>query len=394
MRIFFYLMPAGPYTRPAYQFQLIYLAQGLRARGIPFGANIDYWQQPGGTTLFQQDTPIQPESCDVMVISSLWHDYGLAFPAVFNQPSHPALRVLIDTSDLLFTVTHQPQARHFDLILKQRNTRMHYPSHARTSWAFGLAEEVVTYLQQVPAYQERQPVILANYRHRHIFREMADQQLIPGLGPSLVPDRTQEKLDEPMAAPDRQGPHERLLLLQQQSGGRHQFAYLDRLKAARACSTFGGGLVPQAFFLQSPQRYKLATYLYDGMDQSRIRNLLKRLGLVRRHTYANYQWDSWRLWESLAAGCLTFHVDFERYGIDLPVMPVNWTHYIGVDFQHIDRDLERFHALGVEGQAQIAAAGRTWALQHYAPPAVADRFLAIISQHTHEKSAGWAAQST
>lgn len=33
------------------------------------------------------------------------------------------------------------------------------------------------------------------------------------------------------------------------------------------------------------------------------------------------RWDSFRLWEPFAVGCLTVHLDFDNYGLALPVNP-------------------------------------------------------------------------
>ena len=89
------------------------------------------------------------------------------------------------------------------------------------------------------------------------------------------------------------------------------------------------------------------------------------------------QWDSFRFWETLAAGSVTFHLDLERYGVTLPVMPQNWVHYIGVDLEKPEVTMDRLRS--DPGQlATIAANGRAWALQHYAPRATATRFLSLL----------------
>jgi len=89
------------------------------------------------------------------------------------------------------------------------------------------------------------------------------------------------------------------------------------------------------------------------------------------------QWDSWRLWESLAAGCVTFHVDFEKYGLYPPVMPENWRHYVGIDLNKIQEAVERIAA---EPQLleNISLQARRWAIEHYSPVPTALRFLATV----------------
>ncbi len=90
------------------------------------------------------------------------------------------------------------------------------------------------------------------------------------------------------------------------------------------------------------------------------------------------QFDSWRFWESLAAGCLTFHFDFEKYGMTLPVMPENRVHYIGVDLNNIDETIG-FIEQNPDRLAEIAANGRKWALEHYSPRPTAQRFLDAVA---------------
>lgn len=93
------------------------------------------------------------------------------------------------------------------------------------------------------------------------------------------------------------------------------------------------------------------------------------------------QWDSWRFWESLAAGCATFHLDFEKYGLTLPVMPENWRHYIGVDLDNISDTVDRIaDEPGII--ERVATEGRQWALKHYRPVATAIRFLETVGMAT------------
>jgi hypothetical protein len=88
------------------------------------------------------------------------------------------------------------------------------------------------------------------------------------------------------------------------------------------------------------------------------------------------QFDSWRFWESLASGCLTIHAYFDKYCILLPVMPINGTHYFGVDFTNLERTRQRF--LDINSHKTIANSGREWVLKNYSPEAVATRLLDLI----------------
>jgi hypothetical protein len=70
-------------------------------------------------------------------------------------------------------------------------------------------------------------------------------------------------------------------------------------------------------------------------------------------------------------------LDLEHYGVEIPVMPTNWVHYIGVDFNRVDKIIER---LSDEPDAlkRIGKAGRLWALENYSQKAMAERFLQSI----------------
>jgi hypothetical protein len=86
------------------------------------------------------------------------------------------------------------------------------------------------------------------------------------------------------------------------------------------------------------------------------------------------QWDSWRFWESLAAGCAVFNIDLDRYGALLPVMPEKDRHYFGVN---LDRPGDLIDRIAGEPGAleRVAAEGRRWAVANYSPAAMARRFL-------------------
>ena len=86
------------------------------------------------------------------------------------------------------------------------------------------------------------------------------------------------------------------------------------------------------------------------------------------------RWDSYRFWESLLCRCLTFHLDFEKYGFVLPVMPKNWVHYVGFNLENLSEDVNRLLDQ-FEELPSIAENGQRWALENYSPVPTAYRFL-------------------
>ena len=54
--------------------------------------------------------------------------------------------------------------------------------------------------------------------------------------------------------------------------------------------------------------------------------------------------DSFRFWEALAAGCAAINIDLAYYGVEMPAMPVNGLHYLGVDFRRVDEFVDQFQS--------------------------------------------------
>ena len=108
-----------------------------------------------------------------------------------------------------------------------------------------------------------------------------------------------------------------------------------------------------------------------------MRTLFTGLGRVDPRPPRSIQWDSWRFWEGLAAGCLVFNIDLPYYGVQLPVMPEPFVHYVPVRINNAREVVA--HLAQTPGLAeQIAARGRAWALEHYSPAALAKRFLDLL----------------
>ena len=92
------------------------------------------------------------------------------------------------------------------------------------------------------------------------------------------------------------------------------------------------------------------------------------------------RWDSWRLWESFAAGCVTVHLDFEKYGFALPHLPEPWVHYAPLDLDNIAGSVEQLMDRRNDWES-IAEQGRAWAIGHYAPKPSAIDVLSIMLDH-------------
>ncbi|MFH1996549.1 MAG: glycosyltransferase family 1 protein [Candidatus Omnitrophota bacterium] len=354
-RIYFYCCPPRSLTWTAYQHVPICIAEGLKTIGVEFFSNINYWQTVPGQEayLFRHDPGVTPDDCTVVVLNNYWLDYGNVFPKDLLHSGRKYRTVYLDTADGIRTRSWDPLFRKFDFIFKlSMNTGCYYPSNVHP-WAFGLSNRIVKELQDPAPFSKRKKCIMVNYRVRHYFRSIADRVFIDQIQSILPIDRNIDLCD---AAPD--DPYHYLYWKQ---SGRHYPNYYGRLKQTAACACFGGYPVPPRPRDQSAPK----------MPWHSVMNLLDR----RQRRIV--QWDSWRFWESLSAGCAAFHFDFDKYGFLLPVMPENRKHYFGIDLDAVD-DAIRILRSNIGILEKISEEGRRWAIEHYSPEPTARRFLKTI----------------
>jgi hypothetical protein len=216
----------------------------------------------------------------------------------------------------------------------------------RIPWAFGLSSNMIkSSSSNITRIDSREKTIVYNFRPStsQSVRECLDLILVPQLEKYF-------SLDSKII-----------------NQGRWSEDNFERLKKSFGCLAYGGAFTQN--LIENP--------FFADMEQ--LANLYKEISFLKRTIIG--RWDSWRFWESLAAGCLTFHLDFEKYGFNLPIMPTNWEHYIGLNLEDIKGDIERLMDER-DRLPEIAISGRTWALEHYSPVAVAKRFLSFLEEYT------------
>ena len=207
--------------------------------------------------------------------------------------------------------------------------------------AFGLSNGLIAATEQRPAFHARKKGALRNFRAtlNQSLRALLDISYVPALARHMP-------VDHSILAP---GP------------------YLDAMLNTAVCLAYGGDFyapIKDNAWFQKNDPAMAALHDFTRLDAP---------ALVLR-------WDSFRLWESFAAGCLTVHLDFEKYGFALPVKPVAWEHYVPIDLDDIAGSVTRLMDRERDWPA-IAAQGRAWALGHYAPKPTATRVLAAMLAH-------------
>jgi hypothetical protein len=360
-KIYFFCLPRKE-GQGGDQFQHLFicLAEGFRELGISFYSNINYWQESPEKQeyFFRHDPDITPDDCSIVVFSNNWFNSNYPLPDNLFHAERKYLTVYLDGNDNDKDYTKLPEYKQFDFIFKTHyNRHLNYLDNFYP-WPFGLSGRILQELQEVPNFQDRKRQILVNFRHwktGHPVRNISSSLLMPQISKILQIDNSVDN-----KANCSTEPYHHLQWVQ--TGGRHYPTYYKRLKNSIACACFGGFFVPS----------------WPKNSANPInRNIQRFLTKTRLKSNTVVQWDSWRFWESLAAGCVTFHLDFDKYGLSLPVMPQNWRHYIGIDLDNVQAAIDRI-ADDPEILERISSEGRLWALQNYSPVPTALRFLETI----------------
>lgn len=315
------------------------VAQGLAELGVPVFANANAYPQaelPGQPDLFTQSPRHPNEAAFVLV------DMGAIDDRLDSAAPYQVLRQLRCRGAALCIADRSTEMAAFadDIpTFLAHNSRFVRPTGRLIPWAFGLSREMIARIDAARASAPaRRRCMVRDFRpsFSQSVRQALDLALVKPLARRIEID---DRID---------------------GIGRFQDAHYARLAAALGCLAYGGtfteDFAKNAWFRE--QGHTGPRYSGDGPF------------VVR--------WDSWRLWESLAAGCATVTLDFEEYGMVLPVMPEKRVHYVDLQFDRLGEAID-FIVGDDERLQRIGEAGRRWVLEHYAPKPVALRLLAALA---------------
>lgn len=375
MRVYFYCR-----SEPGVlQEDVVTLAEGFLELGVPFSGNCNYWRQSTdpGDYLIKHDPEIQPDDCDVVVVSYFWplwttmgefKTFSSPLPENLFKAKRRYRTVYMDNHDGHRTVSWGPEFRQFDLILRSKlNKRAWHPENMKP-WVLGFTNRILRATAGALPFAQRERKVLVNFGASHPFghgtRTLAAKTILPELKKLIPFDTTKDDLK---CVPV--DPYEALMW--EQTGMRFSQRYYDRLKSSQAVACFCGDMIPPMPWRDPGQ------YLVGGNKAKFKRAFFEALAKLDPRPSRSVQWDSFRVWEAWVAGCATINIDLDLYGPLLPVLPENWKHYIGVDLQHPERTIERIR--DEPGLLErVATEGRKWALEHYSPVAMARRMLNMV----------------
>ena len=304
------------------------------------------------------------KDADVILIDStfcLFTDLGDTIGKLSKENASTPI-VMIDESDGLRTPGFGKKAKECALVLKTHyNRKMKYPGNF-VPWQFGISNRMIEAINPIPV-KERNATTSVNFRVKHQLRDYMNSRTLPILKKHLEIDtKTDSNKTEEFSANDQ--------FLYHQARGRHNPFYYQRLPHSLFVAAYGG-----VFCLPFGNHDK-----YSAKICRTVNHILPLFKYDRVR-----QWDSWRFWESMLAGCITLHVDLEKFGCEMPVMPVNYQDYVGIDPYRPEIFQDWFRTAMEEwkqGKPKIlenmSASAREFVLKNYTPPVVAERFLKLL----------------
>ncbi len=334
------------------------IAEGLKMLGIKCYGDRNMCKYPTGKYLIVYD---HKQSCqDADWIFFHFHMYkngkkraNRIIRKITQKKQRKYKTVFIDAMDGVRTLGFEHGPRSCDVVLKcHYNKKYKYPKNF-VPWQFGVSNRILNAVHPLK-FEARENAFLVNFRAKHQLRDYVNENIRPIVLNYLKWDNTIDNIDKEKLRGDD-------LFYWKQTGGRHFPSYYDRLSVTKSCACYGGV-------------FAIPYGNYNKYTARIARNINKIVPLFKWDRVR--QWDSWRLWEAWTAGCCVIHVDLEKYGCVMPVMPRNGVHYIGIDFNNLDG----FESIisNPDKMREIADNGRQFVLNYYAPSKIAERLLHLL----------------
>lgn len=377
MRIKFFLNPF--YLTDNYCPEAVQLAYGFKTLGYEVTGNIDYWQVDDGY-LIPED--LDNEAYDLAIMDHRFVHHTKPWVIKHHVDAGRLGSVPKVLLERQCGQERSPQWNRdgwlafFDLICVTDRTSWH-PKHPRIiSWPIGIIPEAV---KEIEGHRtEKNDAVLHNFRVTHDARGQVLEAL-KAHKRLLRNRRLIQSIDLNEGGGGANGK------LNEATGGRYNPNYFKAINEFSAFLTCGGYLQTKPFCYE---RYDAAGKTHLPLDVRVKRkwnwNRSQFFGLSGSNkTNVILQWDSFRWWEALCADCAPVMLDFDHWGLDLPVIPIEGEHYIGIKDLDDASWIERLGSMTLDELKKIGLAGRHWFHRHYSPSAQALRLLEAIGEAVH-----------
>lgn len=377
----FFLNPF--YLTDNYCPEAIQLADGFRDMGWNVVGNINYWKRDDGF-LIPEATQNEHVNLVIMDHRFVHHTKSWVIQGhVLTDKEAEAPRVLLERQcgqEQFPQWNRDGWLGFFDLILATDRTA-HHPLHLKIApWQIGVIQEVIDSIVESKGAPTSDSV-LCNFRVGHDVRGRLTRDIEVGLSASdgLSFIQAFDVLGDQCGAKEK--------VLNEKSGGRFNPAYLERISAHLAVLAYGGYLMVKPFEYTSMDAEGNFLLPFKTRLERKVRRTLHGSKPEGARHHVAFQWDSFRWWETLVAGCAPIALDFDYWGLSLPVLPVEGEHYIGI--KELDGRLvaEKLSNIPKEEYLRIGQAGRAWFEEHYSPTAQAMRLLDELGQRGHSIAA-------
>lgn len=349
----------------AYFHTVLVLAEGCKGRGVEFYGNMDYWFDFETKEYLIKKSP-KDFNADVHIYSAGYFDKEENFDTV----DYSKKNVAVDSGDGMFTHFQNPKFRDFTLILKNHfNSNYNYPENVKP-WSFGLSKRMLEAVDKTRVTEQANE-IMVNFRGNHTLRILAMKGFEGKFeGHYDLNSQVDKKVEwsEIKGLSEVKSKEESYWL---QTGQRHNENYFRRMNSTMFTMAFGG------FVMLKPIRPYKNKFPYKQIYK---RQVLWPMARVNARRYFLYQYDSWRLWEAFYSNSIPVHLDFEEWGVELPAMPENGKHYIGVKNFDFGACADHINAMSKSEVEKMALEGKKWAEENYSPGPMFDHLLTYLGE--------------
>jgi hypothetical protein len=324
------------------------LAQGLLNLGYNVSSNLNYWKEfaSNGKYLFNEKYYInlEPEN-DILIYSSKYVEQVVEF-----DTNNRYVNVLIDSEDGGRNTTTRKHQQKFKFILKCHYNNRHKLSTNVFPWSFSLPNHSIIEIDNIlnnchTRYKRAEVSFRNNHQMRNHGLNAIEKEMNHLIEFKNQPIDLNPKLDVDSYL---SATYPRL--------DKDYFSLQVRNEIA-IC--FGGWIEFSQF---------IPCNFYERLI------VKSRLGIPKNCVYC--QFDSWRIWESLAMKQTVLMFDLDIYDCILPVQPINGFHYIGIDMRGkiMGRNLMYY----LQNYKAISENGYQFFQEHYTPTKIAERFLKLL----------------